>query len=122
MSTQIQVRAGLANPNGRMPAEMEARPAEQIAQLEQRQQEFREWFARQEETRRKAEDSVADILGRMRPDAAAAQLAAMDEKSASALLAKMNTRNASAVLNEMPAAKAARLAATMTPATPWGKP
>ena len=90
--------------------------AEQIERLETKQAEYREWFRKQEEARRKAEDNVSAILARMRPEAAAAQLAAMEEASASVLLQRMSARNASAVLNEMPPAKAARLAAAMTPA------
>lgn len=98
-------------------AELEGRLEAQIIRLEAKRKEYLEWFDRQEEQRRKAEDSVVSIVSRMRPDAAAAQLAVMDEASAAAVLSRMNPRTASVILNEMTAAKAARIADVISSVT-----
>lgn len=98
-------------------AELEQRLEAQIARLEARRKEYLEWFEKQEEQRRKAEDSVVSIVSRMKPDAAAAQLAVMDESSAASVLSRMNPRTASVILNEMTAAKAARIADVISSVT-----
>lgn len=95
-------------------AEVEEQIKQRIEELEAKRAEFQQWFAKQDEARRKTEEGVVAIFSKMRPDAAALQLAAMDEASAAAILARLNPRVAGAVLNEMTAAKAARLTDTMT--------
>ena len=95
-------------------AELEKALGEETRKLDEKKQEYQDWFQKQEALRRKAEDSVVAIFSRMRPDAAAAQLSIMEEASAAAMLAKMNARVASVILNEMTPAKAARLADAMS--------
>jgi flagellar motility protein MotE (MotC chaperone) len=98
---------------------MEARLEEQTARLQARQAELRAWVEAQEAARSKAEGNVAEILAKMKPEAASAQLAAMEETSAAAVLSRMPARAVSTILAEMPPLKAARLSTLMpAPAPP----
>jgi flagellar motility protein MotE (MotC chaperone) len=102
--------------------ELEAKLAEQTARLAEKQAELRGWMERQEAARAKAQGHLADILAKMKPEAASAQLVAMDEASAAALLAKMPPRTVSAILNETAPAKAARLSLAMPAPAPAAPP
>lgn len=94
--------------------ELEGQIKQRIAELDARRAELAQWQEKQEEFRRKAEESVVAIYSRMRPDAASSQLAVMEEAGAAAILAKLSPKTASLLLNEMNAAKAAKLADLMT--------
>ena len=55
-----------------------------------------------------ATDSLVQIYGKMKPDAAAIQLMAMDELIAAAIMFKLSPKANSLILAEMEATKAAR--------------
>ena len=84
-----------------------------IAELEAKKVEVQGWVEKQEEIRRRADESVLAILGKMKPESAAAQIALMDDPMAAAVLMKLGAKPASAILNDMGAAKAARITESM---------
>ncbi|MGH6761696.1 MAG: MotE family protein [Phyllobacterium sp.] len=81
-----------------------------IARLEEKRKDYETWLKRRDEFIDKAEDSLVDIISKMRPDAAAAQMAMLGDEAAAAILLKLNPRVSSVILNEMAADKSARLA------------
>ena len=89
--------------------DLDTQVKQHIADLDSKRAEYQRWLDRQDEARRKADDSIVAIFSRMRPEAASLQLAAMDEFGAAAIIGKLNPRTASLFLNEMGAVKAARL-------------
>ncbi len=93
--------------------ELEARLKDEVAALEKREAEARDWVDKRQELLKAASDDVVAIYAKMSADAAATQLAAMDETIASSVLVKLKPQAASAILNEMEAAKAARLTTLM---------
>ena len=78
--------------------------------LEEKRQEYEMWLKRRDEFVNKAQDSLVDIISKMKPDAAAAQMALIGDEAAAALILKLNPRISSIILNEMPPEKAAKLA------------
>lgn len=86
---------------------------ERIEVLEQRRQEYEAWLDRRNEFLRQAQDSLVDIYGRMRPDAAAVQLGELRTELAASIIMKLDTRKASVILNEMDAKAAAGLTSLM---------
>ncbi|MFN4272536.1 MAG: MotE family protein [Aliihoeflea sp.] len=88
-----------------------------IAALEAKRHEYEEWLKRREEFLQKAEGSLVDIYGRMRPDAAAERLAELRADLAAAILMKLDARQASVILNEMDAKSAASLTSIMATAS-----
>ncbi len=68
------------------------------------------WLKRRDEFVSKAQDSLVDIISKMKPDAAAAQMSLIGDEAAAALILKLNPRVSSIILNEMPPEKAAKLA------------
>lgn len=94
--------------------DLESQITKRIAELDARRAELALWQEKQDEYRRRAEESVVAIYSRMRPDAASSQLAVMEEAGAAAILSKLSPKTASLLLNEMNAVKAAKLADLMT--------
>gem|GEM_PF-34950 len=91
-------------------AELKADVETRMRALEEKRKEYETWLKRRDEFVSKAQDSLVDIVSRMKPDAAAAQMALIGDEAAAALLLKLNPRVSSIILNEMPPEKAAKLA------------
>lgn len=91
-------------------AELKADVDERMRALEEKRKEYEMWLKRRDEFVSKAQDSLVDIMSKMKPDAAAAQMALIGDEAAAALILKLNPRVSSIILNEMPAEKAAKLA------------
>lgn len=89
---------------------------ERVARLEAKRAEFEKWLKRREEFMAKAEASVVDIYGKMKPDAAAERLSAVEPMLAASILMKLNTRQAGVILNEMNSKSAAKLTGIMAAA------
>ena len=87
-------------------ADVEAR----MRALEDKRKEYEMWLKRRDEFVSKAQDSLVDIISKMKPDAAAAQMSLIGDEAAAALILKLNPRVSSIILNEMPPEKAAKLA------------
>ena len=83
--------------------EVEAR----IELLEEKNREFEAWIERRNNFQRRAQDSLVEIYGKMRPDAAAARLELLGADLAAVILMKLSPRQAGVILNEMDAKKAA---------------
>ncbi|WP_420960900.1 MotE family protein [Brucella sp. IR073] len=83
---------------------------ERVKALEEKRKEYEVWLQRRNEFIAKAQDSLVQIISKMKPDAAAAQLTLIDDEAAAALLLKLSPRTSSVILNEMPAEKSAQLA------------
>ncbi|MGH6859982.1 MAG: MotE family protein [Phyllobacterium sp.] len=81
-----------------------------IEQLDAKRKEYEIWLKRRDEFIDKAEDSLDEIISKLRPDAAAAQMALLGDEAAAALLLKLNPRVSSVILNEMPPEKSSKLA------------
>ncbi len=86
---------------------------ERIALLASKTDELKGWIKMREEFTAHATDSLVQIYGKMKPDAAAGQLVAMDELVAAAIMSKLSPKVASLIMAEMEAAKAARLSAVI---------
>lgn len=78
--------------------ELKADVEERMRALEEKRREYEMWLKRRDEFVSKAQDSLVDIISKMKPEAAAA------------LILKLNPRVSSIILNEMPPEKAAKLA------------
>ena len=91
-------------------AELKADVDERMRALEEKRKEYEMWLKRRDEFVSKTQDSLVDIMSKMKPDAAAAQMALIGDEAAAALILKLNPRVSSIILNEMPAEKAAKLA------------
>jgi flagellar motility protein MotE (MotC chaperone) len=89
--------------------ELEAQIKAQIAELEKKEAEAREWVTKREALVKAASEEVAAIYAKMSAESAASQIGSMDDLVAAAILAKLNPRAASTILGEMDAARAARL-------------
>jgi flagellar motility protein MotE (MotC chaperone) len=87
-----------------------------ITALEAKRREYEEWLKRREDFLDRAEASVVEIYGRMRPDAAAERLAELRADLAAAILMKLEPRQAGVILNEMDASVAAALTSVMASA------
>lgn len=94
-------------------SELEDKLQKRIAELTAKQAELSELVRKRDEMARRADATLVDIYGKMKPESAAAQIAAMEEGIAVALLSKLSTRTASAILNEIQAERAARLTEAM---------
>jgi flagellar motility protein MotE (MotC chaperone) len=94
-------------------AALEADLRTRISELEAKRAEVQAWVEKQEEVRRRADEAVLAILGKMKPESAAAQIALMEDPMAAAVLMKLGAKSASAILNDMGASKAARITETM---------
>lgn len=90
--------------------ELKADVEERMQALEEKRREYEMWLKRRDEFVSKAQDSLVDIISKMKPDAAAAQMALIGDEAAAALILKLNPRASSIILNEMPPEKAAKLA------------
>ncbi|MHC5234134.1 MotE family protein [Brucella sp. LJL56] len=90
--------------------ELKADVEERMRALEEKRREYEMWLKRRDEFVSKAQDSLVDIISKMKPDAAAAQMALIGDEAAAALILKLNPRVSSIILNEMPPEKAAKLA------------
>jgi flagellar motility protein MotE (MotC chaperone) len=86
---------------------------ERLALLASKTEELKGWIKKREEFTAHATDSLVQIYGKMKPEAAAAQLMAMDELVAAAIMSKLSPKATSLILAEMEAAKAARLSAVI---------
>jgi len=93
--------------------ELEDQIKSRISELEQKQEEYKEWIKHREDLEKKAEENLVGIYAHMRPEVAATQLAALDDDMAAAVLTQLNPRIASAILNEFQPEHAARLANVM---------
>jgi flagellar motility protein MotE (MotC chaperone) len=94
-------------------AKIEKQVDDRVALLAAKTEELKGWMAKREEFTAHATESLVQIYGKMKPDAAAAQLMAMDEFVAAAIMSKLSTKDASLIMAEMEAAKAARLSAVI---------
>ncbi|KAB2665387.1 MotE family protein [Brucella tritici] len=83
---------------------------ERMRALEEKRREYEMWLKRRDEFVSKAQDSLVDIISKMKPEAAAAQMTLIGDEAAAALILKLNPRVSSIILNEMPPEKAAKLA------------
>lgn len=90
--------------------ELKADVEKRMQALEQKRKEYEIWLKRRDDFVNTAQDSLVDIISKMKPDAAAAQMALIGDEPAAALILKLNPRVSSVILNEMPAEKAAKLA------------
>lgn len=90
--------------------DLKADVEERMRALEEKRREYEMWLKRRDEFVSKAQDSLVDIISKMKPDAAAAQMALIGDEAAAALILKLNPRVSSIILNEMPPEKAAKLA------------
>jgi len=86
---------------------------DRIALLASKTEELKGWIKKREEFTAHATDSLVQIYGKMKPEAAAGQLVAMDELVAAAIMSKLSPKVAGLILAEMEAAKAARLSAVI---------
>ncbi|MDT6941248.1 MotE family protein [Brucella pseudogrignonensis] len=91
-------------------AELKADVDERMRALEAKRKEYEMWLKRRDAFVNKAQDSLVDIISKMKPDAAAAQMSLIGDEAAAALILKLNPRVSSIILNEMPPEKAAKLA------------
>lgn len=91
-------------------AELRSEVDERVKALEQKRREYEVWLKRRNAFVEKAQDSLVDIISRMKPEAAAEQIARIGDEAAASLLLKLNPRVSSTILNEMPAEESARLA------------
>jgi flagellar motility protein MotE (MotC chaperone) len=89
--------------------ELETQIKAQLADLEKKEAQAREWVTKREALAKAASEDVAAIYAKMSAESAASQLGSMDDLIAAAILAKLNPRAASTILSEMDAARAARL-------------
>lgn len=90
--------------------ELKADVEKRMLALEEKRKEYEMWLKRRDDFVNKAQDSLVDIISKMKPDAAAAQMSLIGDEAAAALILKLNPRVSSIILNEMPAEKAAKLA------------
>jgi flagellar motility protein MotE (MotC chaperone) len=90
--------------------ELKADVEERMRALEEKRREYEMWLKRRDEFVSKAQDSLVDIISKMKPEAAAAQMTLIGDEAAAALILKLNPRVSSIILNEMPPEKAAKLA------------
>lgn len=89
--------------------QLRAQIDERIKVLEEKRQEYETWLNMRNEFLVKAQDSLVNIISKMRPDAAAAQLALVDDFAAAAIILKLTPRVSSSIMNEMPPEKSANL-------------
>ena len=82
---------------------------DRIKVLEEKREEYENWLNKRNEILAKAQDSLVNIISKMRPDAAAAQLALVDDFAAAAIMLKLTPRISSAIMNELPPEKSANL-------------
>lgn len=82
---------------------------DRIKVLEEKRQEYENWLNKRNEFLDKAQDSLVNIISKMRPDAAAAQLNLVDDFAAAAIMLKLTSRISSAIMNELPPEKSANL-------------
>ncbi|WP_247997330.1 MotE family protein [Brucella tritici] len=90
--------------------DLKADVEERMHALEEKRREYEMWLKRRDEFVSKAQDSLVDIISKMKPEAAAAQMTLIGDEAAAALILKLNPRVSSIILNEMPPEKAAKLA------------
>lgn len=89
--------------------QLRAQIDERIKVLEDKRQEYENWLNKRNEFLAKAQDSLVNIISKMRPDAAAAQLTLVDDIAAASIILKLSPRISSAIMNEMPPEKSANL-------------
>ncbi|WP_276952819.1 MotE family protein [Bartonella clarridgeiae] len=82
---------------------------ERVKILEEKQNEYKVWLDKRNEFLSMAENSLVEIITKMRPDAAAAQLALMNDLVAASLVLKLSPKVSSAIMNELPPEKSAEL-------------
>ncbi|AQX20289.1 MotE family protein [Bartonella sp. WD16.2] len=82
---------------------------ERVKILEEKRREYEVWLEKRNEFLSMAEDSLVEIISKMRPDAAAAQLALMSDLVAASLVLKLSPKISSAIMNELPPEKSAEL-------------
>ncbi|ENN90535.1 MotE family protein [Bartonella schoenbuchensis] len=82
---------------------------ERVKTLEEKRREYEVWLEKRNEFLSMAEDSLVEIISKMRPDAAAAQLALMSDLVAASLVLKLSPKISSAIMNELPPEKSAEL-------------
>ena len=98
--------------------ELQAGIAERVAALEAKEAEVKAVLAAHDEAKKRAEDALVAIFGKMRPDAAAGQVAGLDDATAAAVLRGLTPRQSSAILNEIPAERAVKLVNTIAGLVP----
>ena len=102
--------------------QLRAQIDERIKVLEEKRQD---WLNKRNEFLAKAQDSLVNIISKMRPDAAAAQLALVDDFAAASIILKLSPRVSSAIMNELPPEKSANLTKVLVSAqkvAPENKP
>ncbi len=95
---------------------LQAEVDDRIVKLEQKRAEYEEWLARRDRFIKQAQETVVEIYGNMRPDAAAGQLGQLRAETAAAILMSLDARKASVILNEMKIETAASLTGIMVSA------
>lgn len=105
--------------------QLRAQIDERIKVLEAKRQDYENWLNKRNEFLAKAQDSLVNIISKMRPDAAAAQLALVDDFAAASIILKLSPRVSSAIMNELPPEKSANLTKVLVSAqkvAPENKP
>ena len=105
--------------------QLRAQIDERIKVLEEKRQDYENWLNKRNEFLAKAQDSLVNIISKMRPDAAAAQLALVDDFAAASIILKLSPRVSSAIMNELPPEKSANLTKVLVSAqkvAPENKP
>ena len=105
--------------------QLRAQIDERIKVLEEKRQDYENWLNKRNEFLAKAQDSLVNIISKMRPDAAAAQLALVDDFAAASRILKLSPRVSSAIMNELPPEKSANLTKVLVSAqkvAPENKP
>lgn len=95
-------------------AELDEKLRARIGEFESKSREMQRLVDKQEDARKKMDESVVAIFSRMRSESAASQLSLMEDAMAALVLSKLNPRIASSILNEIVPAKAARIADAMS--------
>jgi len=93
--------------------DLDARVRAEIADLQARELDAREWVLKRQELAKAATEDVTSIYTKMAPDAAASQLANMDDDVAASILNKLKPQAAGLILAEMDADRAAKLVELM---------
>lgn len=89
--------------------EMSRKIEKEVATLELRIQEHKEWLGKREAFFGKARENIVRIYSRMKVESAASQLSVMDEETAAAIIFRLDPKFAGIVLAEMEPTRAARL-------------
>ncbi len=85
--------------------EIESQVLQRKDELEVKRKELLELIEKYESLVHKADETIVELYGKMKPDVAAAQIAGLDDEVAAAVLIQMKPKISSAILNEMDATR-----------------